>query len=165
MQENDYQNCNRLMEPRKKSMFFEKLKLLCNNERSCTISIDIQNLLYYSITEKQSKACDQEAYMYMQIPCLYPKHQMYKRKIVGLMITCISVFIFLFMQAYLQYVKKLQANRFIDWDVKTISAADYTVEFAISKNQYVHWQNNYYDRSSPISEIGQFRIYVRQEME
>lgn len=103
--------------------------------------------------------------MYMQIPCIIPKHKVHLRKIVGLMIACISVLIFLFIQLSLEYVKRVQANQFIDWDVKTISAADYTVEFGISDSQYEYFETKYLDRSSPISEIGQFRIYIQNEME
>ena len=55
-----------------------------------------------------------------------------RRKILGLMISCISVLIFFFVQINLDYIKRVEANQFIDWDVKTISAGDYTVEFGIS---------------------------------
>jgi hypothetical protein len=43
---------------------------------------------------------------------------------------------------------------FIDWDVKTISAADYTCEFGISEEMYETFCNKYLDETNPISEIG-----------
>ena len=37
----------------------------------------------------------------------------------------------LFMVNYLDYMKKIQENNYIEWDVKTITAGDYTIEFDI----------------------------------
>lgn len=54
---------------------------------------------------------------------------------------------------------------FVDWDVKTVSAADYTVEFRIKPEMYDHFQEKYLNKQNPISEIGQFRTYVKEEME
>ena len=54
---------------------------------------------------------------------------------------------------------------FVDWDVKTISAADYTVEFRVTESMYDAFQIKYLDETNPISEIGQFRSYVKDEME
>lgn len=54
---------------------------------------------------------------------------------------------------------------FVDWDVKTISAADYTVEFRIEPEMYEQFQEKYLCETNPLSEIGQFRCYVKSEME
>jgi len=34
---------------------------------------------------------------------------------------------------------------FVDWDVKTISAADYTVEFRVTESMYGRFQDKYLD--------------------
>jgi hypothetical protein len=39
------------------------------------------------------------------------------------------VFIYLFVLIYIDYIKAVENNRFLDFDVQTITAADYTVEF------------------------------------
>jgi hypothetical protein len=54
---------------------------------------------------------------------------------------------------------------FVDWDVKTVSAADYTVEFRVTPDMYEYFQENFLQEDNPISEIGQFRTYVKNEME
>jgi hypothetical protein len=41
---------------------------------------------------------------------------------------------------------------FIDWDVKTITAGDYSIEFDILNETYEKWQNVYYDEKNPMSE-------------
>ena len=47
------------------------------------------------------------------------------------MIASISVFLALFMINFLDYVRKMQEFNYVEWDVKTITAGDYTVEFDI----------------------------------
>ena len=32
---------------------------------------------------------------------------------------------------YLDYMKKIQENVYVEWDVKTVTAGDYTIEFDI----------------------------------
>jgi len=36
------------------------------------------------------------------------------------------------MIVYVDYIRSVQANNYIEWDVKTITAGDYSVEFDIS---------------------------------
>jgi len=43
---------------------------------------------------------------------------------------------------------------FVDWDVKTISAADYTVEFRVKPEMYEYFQEKYLCETNPLSEIG-----------
>lgn len=47
----------------------------------------------------------------------------------------------------------------------TITAADYTVEFKITQAMYDRFVRDHLDESNPISEIGQFRLYIKEEME
>jgi len=41
---------------------------------------------------------------------------------------------------------------FIDWDVKTITAGDYSIEFDISNDTYDAWKKTYCDETNPMSE-------------
>ena len=69
------------------------------------------------------------------------------------------------MISYADYVRSVQANNYIDWDVNTITAADYTVEFNIEPEFYYRFLNKFHDPSNPISEIGQFRLFLKDELE
>jgi len=46
------------------------------------------------------------------------------------------VFISLFMIVYVDYIRSVQSNNFVEWDVKTITAGDYSIEFDISASFY-----------------------------
>ena len=84
---------------------------------------------------------------------------------MGLTVGCVVVFIYLFTLVFIDYVKSVQQNKFIEWDVKTITAGDYTVEFDIGSEVYQRFKDRYYDISNPITEIGQFKLFVTDELE
>jgi hypothetical protein len=86
------------------------------------------------------KACDDESYLYVQAPCIVPTAKLLPRKILGLAISAVAVWIYLFVHVTVEYIKSVQQNMFVDWDVKTISAADYTVEFRVKPEMYEHFQ-------------------------
>ena len=50
-----------------------------------------------------------------------------------------TVFLALFIINYFDYVKKNQEFSYIEWDVKTITAGDYSVEFDIDPNFFDEW--------------------------
>lgn len=90
----------------------------------------------------------------MQVPCIVPSDDLPERKVLGLGIACLGVFLYLFMFCSVEYVKSVQDNMFVDWDVKTISAADYTCEFSITEEMYEYFVDKYLDTTNPLSEIG-----------
>lgn len=57
----------------------------------------------------------------------------------GLMAGCLTVFVYLFTLVYFDYIKTVQQNEYVEWDVKTITAGDYTIEFDLEKETYEHW--------------------------
>ncbi len=59
----------------------------------------------------------------------------------GLVHACLFVFMGLMMLNYLDYIKKLQENNYIEWDVKTITSGDYTIEFALEPEFFKTWVN------------------------
>ena len=65
----------------------------------------------------------------------------------------IAVFIYLFTIVYFDYIKSVQKTKFVDFDVKTITAGDYSIEFDIDDEFFDNFAQNYYDRTNPIPEI------------
>ena len=58
---------------------------------------------------------------------------------------CAAVFVALFIINYTDFIKKRQENSYVEWDVKTITAGDYAIEFDIGPDF--------------------FKDYIEQEME
>ena len=54
---------------------------------------------------------------------------------------------------------------YIDYDIATITAGDYTVEFQLSPTQYQYFLDHYHQPNNPMSEISQFKLYIKEEME
>lgn len=54
---------------------------------------------------------------------------------------------------------------YVDWDVKTITAGDYSVEFDIRKKTYDRWRARYFDERNPMSQNAQFKLYIQNELE
>ena len=57
-----------------------------------------------------------------------------ERQVKALGLGCMAVFVALFFVLYLDYIKKIQENNYIEWDIKTVTAADYTIEFDIESS-------------------------------
>lgn len=62
----------------------------------------------------------------------------------GLFAGCLLVFIFLYSVAYFDTLKYVQKSLYVDYDIKTITAADYSIEFDITPDQFEHWKNHYF---------------------
>ena len=60
------------------------------------------------------------------------EEQFFSRKEKGLIVGCSAVFMALFVINYIDYVKKTQENMYVEWDVKTVTAGDYAIEFDIT---------------------------------
>jgi len=75
------------------------------------------------------------------------------------------VFVYLFVIIYFDYIRCQELNSYVDWDVKSITAGDYSVEFDLEEETYHKWKNTYFDKSNPMSENAQFRLYVQNELE
>lgn len=76
-----------------------------------------------------------------------------------------GVFVYFFVIVYIDFIRAKELNQFVDFDVKTISAGDYSVEFDINSKSYEKFKNNYYLESNPMSEMAQFKQYVQSELE
>lgn len=77
--------------------------------------------------------------IFIQVGCVIPANELHERHIEGLVIACVAVFLALFIINYFDYIKKQQEYNYVEWDVKTITAADYTIEFDITHDFFEEW--------------------------
>lgn len=120
--------------------FKNQIKTMCTDKKTC--NLDITNMFTQSTPASitgGSGACNKDAFVYVQTPCLIPEKLRTERRIFGLIISCIGVFVYLFTVVYFDYVKTVQSNNYVDWDVKTITAGDYSIEFDIDQDAYERW--------------------------
>ena len=112
--------------------------------------------------------------MYVQIACTLQTEQIRMRQERSLLLGCIAVFVALFVINYLDYMKKMAENDYVEWDIKTITASDYTIEFDITSdffNDFVvkestSWISSQQDRGVHYtSRVEAFRDWIQHEME
>lgn len=83
--------------------------------------------------------------MFVQVGCLFTEEDLTDRVERGLVLGCASVFIALFVVNYLDYIKKVQQNNYVEWDVKTITSGDFSVEFDIDPTFFSDYEKNEMD--------------------
>jgi hypothetical protein len=67
---------------------------------------------------------------------------------------------------YIDFIRQVAKNNFVEWDVKTITAGDYTCEFDIKEefyNQFLTMQGG--KRPQGMTMIVHFRNWITKEME
>lgn len=54
----------------------------------------------------------------------------------GLLIACLTVSVALYVSVFTDYIRQVAKNNFVEWDVKTVTAGDYSIEFDITDEFY-----------------------------
>ena len=62
------------------------------------------------------------------------------RKEMALVISCSVIFVALFVVNFIDYIARLQEISYIEWDVKTLTSGDYTVEVDIGTDFYQNYK-------------------------
>lgn len=119
----------------------------------------------FEIDEEFAGQCGKDSFFYIQHVCVIDETRQHMRQTWGLLIACIVIFVYFFSVVYFDYIFSVQVNKYVDYDVKTITAGDYTMEFDINIDQYHTFKKLYFDHRNPISEIAQFKLYVQSELE
>lgn len=76
-----------------------------------------------------------------------------------------SVFIALFFVVFIDYINSVFKNAFIEWDVKTITAGDYSCELDIPREMWDTFLKDKYDVMSGKTKIAAFRDFLKTELE
>ena len=64
-----------------------------------------------------------------------------------------GVFIALFFVVFVDYMRSVFKNSFVEWDVKTTTAGDYSVEFDIPEALYNNFLSQKYDSHTGATKI------------
>jgi hypothetical protein len=56
-------------------------------------------------------------------------------------------------------------NNYVEFDVDTITAGDYSVCFDLAEESYEIFKENFNDENNPMSENVQFKLYLQMELE
>ena len=134
----------------------KRLSDTCRGKDSCELNLED----IYTTPTSDNDQCGPSADFFIQVPCVLDPSVTQYRRLFGLVLACSGIFIYLFTVLFVDYVQAVQKNKFVEFDVKTITAGDYTIEFDIGPEVYEEFKKNYYDVTNPISEVAQFKLYV-----
>ena len=163
--ERGHHNCTAAVSSSQRNELALSIKQKCHGKTRCKVDFSAVNFRSLHNDPKGTKACNENAYFFLQMPCLIPREALPVRKVMGLFVCVFAVFVYFLVFVLVDYQRSAEAHKFVDWDVKTITAADYSVEFNIPESMYEAFVTRFHDPTNPISEIGQLRLYIKHEME
>ena len=154
----------------------EQIDNQCHGKSSCQIQNPAQFVNSQSDPAFNKAECaGTQTEMFVQIGCVINNEQIHKRQLSGLFYACLVVFMCLSILNYLDYIKKIQENKYIEWDLKTITSGDYTVEFSIdpflfrawTEKEFIPWAQKQRQENNKeyISRVEAFRDWIQNEME
>lgn len=133
----------------------------CHGKGKCDFHFDDINEFYTDPKEVDLEQCGGNAQFFIQYHCYVDYASNGPRQVFGLLAACISVFVYFFIVVYIDYIQCVQITKFVDFDTKTITASDYTLEFDIHEEVYHQFkEREYFDETNPIGEIAQFKLYI-----
>ncbi len=136
----------------------------CHDKTSCQVNLgEIRN----SMSIDASDRCKvKTAAFFIQAPCKFHQDELDKKQVQGLIIACMGVFIALFFVVYVDYLKSVFKNLNIEWDVKTITAGDYSVELDLSEKMWKSFEDHEaFNKNSAESKLAQFRDFLKKSIE
>lgn len=138
----------------------------CDEQDKCTLNVEHikSNFTLTSSDRNLTEDCFGEADFFLQIPCSLDDDDIVERQTEGLFIGCMGVFIALFFVSYIDYLKSVFKSTAVEWDVKTITAGDYSVEIQITKDMWQTFLSTIYDPNVLKPKLQQFREYFDREM-
>jgi hypothetical protein len=72
----------------------------------------------------------------LQIACKLTHEEVTDRRVQGLLIASLTIAIALYVSVFTDYIRQVAKNDFVEWDIKTVTSGDYTIEFDITDEFY-----------------------------
>jgi len=123
----DPDNCSQYLNSAKLQT---KLETECVGKNHCQI-LKLNQFVDIPVGKESSTCFGDGSQLFVQVGCELPEATIASRQKAGLLFACAAVFIALFVTNYFDFIKKVQANDYVQWDINTITAGDYSIEFDI----------------------------------
>lgn len=125
---------------------------------------------FYKSTVGKEECQTAESRFFVQYTCVQSEDEQaakYSQLCLAVSTAILISFLFLIMIRYLYQGGKMKQ---IEWDMSTVTAGDYTVEFPISRENFDEWKRMHYDNAGGLKEtnvsmaIG-LKIYLTEQIE
>lgn len=132
----------------------------CQGRQKCILNVTSIAIQYARVVPNDD--CFGDSSFFVQLPCEIEEPE--ERQVQGLFVGCVGVFVALFFISYIDYMRSVFKSTAVEWDVKTITAGDYSVEIPISHTMWNTFLTRIYDKSDLRPKLEQFRTYFEREM-
>ena len=133
----------------------------CQGKRSCSI-IGLDRFL--DKANAPAVCLSDTNRMFIQAHCKQSSEELESKRVLGLLVSCINGLIGLFFLAAIYYLTRSSKIKLIDYDVSTVTAADYTIEYMIPKHVYNTFLSEHY-REGQGTKIEAFKAFLKTELE
>ena len=147
----------------------------CEGKPSCELKDLIKFFEIPAVPDVDFKHCIQEkSLLFVQVGCMLPNSTLVSQKKFGLLMGCTGVFIALFVVNFIDYMDEDLENGLLKWDLSTLTADDYTIQFKIKRKFYeaykqkkkAEWvEQSKLKNREYTSDAQSFKFWLQHEME
>lgn len=143
----------------------------CEGNASCTLSFfdedgNLDSNLFNNAAGVPSACFTGNSMLFVTAGCAIPDADLQTRQVEGLVIGCIFISVALFTLVYLDYIRQIAKNNFVEWDVKTVTSGDYSVEFDITEEFYAKFiEVHGHEKEIGVPMIVHFRKWITEGIE
>lgn len=118
-------------------------------------------------TQNPSCFAGNSSRVYFQYMCQQTKETLDRKRVEGLIVTCAGLLVAATFYILIEYLQKTSDVDFKIWDVETVTASDFTVDFDIDERQWTQFQKLHYTKYKQEggSLLLAFELYIRDEIE
>lgn len=156
-----------------KARLHHALLFECQGKGWCVLQ-DLGKYINKAFAKAQPTCFDDDSVLFAQAACTIPSDDLASRKECALALGCVGVFLALFVLNYFDYMKQVAELGFVEWDVKTITAGDYTVEFNLDETFYDDYiekelddwiEESLAEGREYLSKLQSFQFWIQRQME
>jgi len=138
----------------------------CHGQSHCSL-FPVGEMLFDAAKVGAPAECTiDESLFYYQYECEQPvdgPQGLNEKRQQGLVVSCIGVFVSLIYLTGMYYLSSVASIDFKAWDVGTVTASDFTVEYNIPKKVWTKFEDNHTDHTR--AEGTDFEDYLKKEFE
>jgi hypothetical protein len=138
----------------------------CAGSATCQSPISVKDMLVPQANAPAgtpSSCYADDSIVYLQYKCSQSNEILNTKRDQGLFVSCVGILISLLFLTCMYYLSKVAAIEFKQWDVGTVTAGDFTVEYQIPKKVWTKFEDQHTDKSK--AEGTYFEDYLKREFE
>jgi len=143
----------------------------CVGRKECEGEIEVKQMLNPANAAAPAECWDSKSIIYLQYECAQPyedddnqdTYSLNTKRDQALLVSCTGILISLLFLTCCYYLSKVAAIEFKQWDVDTVTASDFTVEYQIPNKVWTKFEDNHTDKTR--AEGTDFEEYLKKHFE